>query len=410
VSLVGSRWRGAAPVLALALACTSGCAGGGTGGAASGDPGTLTIRTIAAEGTGLTNYPDVDAGAKAAVQAINAAGGVNGKQIAYSFCNTQGEANQAMACARTAAEDGVDAVVGNVDIYTTQSTPILEKAGIPSIGPVPTAEIDYRSPASYPLHAGNYGAFAAGPAAFQASGKKRMAIVRLDFASTAATADMVERVAQAIGMESAGQIVVPAQGVTDYAPYAQQIKDRGADAALVLLGPQGLQGVYKAAAALGVTAQLAGTVFSFGESEAQAIGPSADGIWVFSPYGSPGDTAQPGIARFNAELDASGVAPNDVALRRSAGLNAWLAVHAAADVARTIQGDITAESMTAALGRVEGVDVEGVLKWDPVTLGTAAEGAFPRFPATSFNVLTFESGRMVPTGMAPVSDPLAPIR
>lgn len=52
------------------------------GGAA---PDPLTIRAIAAAGTGLTNYPDVGAGAKAAVTAINAAGGVNGKPVEYSF-------------------------------------------------------------------------------------------------------------------------------------------------------------------------------------------------------------------------------------------------------------------------------------------------------------------------------------
>jgi ABC-type branched-subunit amino acid transport system substrate-binding protein len=396
---------GAATALVLVASC-----GGGASDAAADGPGTLTIRAIAAEGTGLTNYPDVDAGARAAVQAINAAGGVNRKQVVYSFCNTKGEANQALACARSAAEDKVDAIVGRVDIFTTQSTPILEKAGIPDIGAVPISEIDYRSPASFPLHSGNYGAFAAGPYAFKAAGKQRMAVVRLDFAATAAQADMVERVASSIGMESAGQIIVPAQGVTDYAPYAQQIKDRGADSAMVLLGPQGLQSLYKAADALGVDAQLAGTVFSFGESEARAIGPAADGIWVLSPYSSPSDTAQAGIARFNAELGAAGVATDDLALRRSAGLNAWLAVHAAAQVASGVRGDVTAESMTAALREARGMDVEGIVDWSPADLGTAADGGFTRFPPTPFQVLGFQGGRMVPTTVAAIDDPLGPIR
>lgn len=402
MTLIGTRARLVAPLVGAALLLTA-CAGGGD--TTESDHRTLTIRAIAAEGTGLTNYPDVDAGATAAVQAINAAGGVNGKQIEYSFCNTKGEANGALACARQAADDGVDAIVGRVDIYTTQTTPILEKAGIPDVGAVPIAEIDSQSPVSFPLHAGNYGAYAAGPYAFQAAGKKKMAIVRLDFAATAAQADMIEKVAAAAGMPSAGQIVVPAQGVTDYAPYAQQIKDRGADCAMVLLGPQGLQAVYKAADALGVDAQLAASVFSFGESEAQAIGPASDGIWVISPYGAPSQNAT-----FNADLDSAGVAADDLALRRSAGLNAWLAVHAAADVAGGIQGDITAESMTAALRQAKAVDVEGVLTWDPADLGAASDGAFPRFPPTPFEVLTFSGGRMVPAGGAPKPDPLEAIR
>lgn len=408
MTFTGIHRRLLTPVVGAALILTA-CAGeeGATG---SGEPGTLTLRAIAAEGTGLTNYPDVDAGAKAAVQAINATGGVNGKPIEYSFCNTRGEANGATACARAAVEDGVDAIVGRVDIFTTQSTPVLEKAGIPDVGAVPISEIDYTSPVAFPLHSGNYGAFAGGPYAFKAAGKTKMAVVRLDFAATAAQADMVEDVAAAIGMPSAGQIVVPAQGVTDYAPYAQQIKDRGADSAMVLLGPQGLQSLYKAADALGVDAQLAGSVFSFGESEARAIGPAGDGIWVLSPYGPPGNVDQDAIERFNADLDASGVAPDDLALRRSAGLNAWLAVHAAADVATGIQGDITAESMTAALEQAKSVDVEGVVRWDPADLATNAGGAFPRFPPTPFGVLTFAGGRMVPTGIPALPDPLEVLR
>jgi ABC-type branched-subunit amino acid transport system substrate-binding protein len=392
------------PAVLVLLLVTAGCAGA-SGGSGDAEPGTLSIRAIAAEGTGLTNYPDVDAGAKAAVAAINAAGGVNGKQVQYSFCNTRGEANEAMACARRAAQDGVDAVVGRVDIFTTQSTPILEKAGIPDVGAVPIAEIDYRSPTSFPLHSGNYGAFAGGPYAFKAAAKKRMAVVRLDFAATAVQADMVEKAATAIGMPSAGQIVVPAQGVTDYAPYAQQIKDLGADSAMVLLGPQGLQALYKASAALGANAQLAGSVFSFGESEARAIGPAANGIWVISPYGSPAD-----VPAFNGDLDASGVGADDTALRRSAGLNAWLAVHAAVEVAKGIKGDVTAGSMTAALRGAQPLQVEGFGSWDPAGLGGSVDGAFPRFPATPFEVLTFRDGRMVSAGLAPIPDPLAPLR
>jgi hypothetical protein len=85
-------------------------------------------------------------------------------------------------------------------------------------------------------------------------------------------------------------------------------------------------------------------------------------------------------------------------------------VHAAAKVATGITGDVTAESMTAALRQARGVDVEGVLGWSPADLGTAAEGAFPRFPASPYQVLTFEGGRLVPSTATAIDDPLAPIR
>lgn len=401
-----------AAVLAVAAAAMSGVVLTGCGGGSEAADGgeTIAFRAVAAEGSGLTNYPDVQVGAKAAADAINRDGGVNGRKIELSFCNTRGEANQAMKCAREAAADGVAAIVGRVDIFATQSTPIYEKAGIPDVGGLPAgAEIEYRSPASYPLHSGNYGAFAGAPYAFKAEGRKRMVTVALDFPATLGQAAIVEKAIDQAGMPSAGIIKVPSQGVTDYAPYAEQIKERGADSALILLGPAGLQAMYKAAASIGLDVQFAGTIFSFGESEARAIGKASDGIWMLSPYPSVRNSGSPGVKRFNADLDASGVG-DDPVLRRSAGLNAWAAVHAAADVAGTIDGPVTAESMTAALDETRDLDVEGFFRWSPADLGTTDDGPFPRFPATDFQVLTFESGDLVASDVADVPNPLKGIR
>lgn len=396
-----------AAVLAVGVAC----GGGPTGSSAEQATDTIKFMTVAAVGSGLTNYPDVEAGAKAAVQAINAAGGVNGKQISWSFCNTRGDANQATACARQAQADGVAAVVGQVDIFSTQSMPVLEKAGIPVIGNVPAGgAVDYENPVSYPLHEGNYGAFTAAPFAFKAAGKKKMVIVAADFAATAAQVEIVNKAIAASGMPNGSVILVPVQGVTDYAPYAQQIKDQGADAALIMLGPQGLQAIYKATDALGIDVQLAGTVFSFGEAEAQAIGESSDGVWVLSPIPASGDTTDAAIARYNDELTAAGVDGVDPALRRAAGLNAWLAVYAAAAVTRGIEGEVTAASLAEELATAKDVDVAGVLDWSPATLGTAELGSFPRLPSTSYQVLTFQGGKLVASDEEPINEPLAGVR
>jgi ABC-type branched-subunit amino acid transport system substrate-binding protein len=408
--MTGTRKRAIAAVIAAGMLVLSGCAGSGGGGGGGGDSEKITFRIVAAEGSGLTNYPDAQAGARAAVDAINAAGGVGGKQIELSFCNTRGEANQAVTCAREAVEDGVDAMVGNVDIFSTQSMPVAEAGGVPIIGNIVTNEMDATNPISYPLHGGNYATFVAGPALFQAAGQKRMSIIQLDFASTAAQAELVETAASDVGMDSAGVILVPASGVTDYSPFVQQVKERGADSALVLLGPAGLQGVYKAAGALGVDAQFAGTVFSFGESEAQAVGESGDGIWVISPFASPADLSVPGIAEYNEQLTASGVGEGDIVLRRAAGLNAWLAVYAAAEVAGEIDGEVTSAAMIAAMEKMGPFDVKGLLTWDPSSLGSAELGRFPRLPASEAHVLTFEDGVMVPFDLPPVDDPLASVR
>ncbi|HLU96659.1 MAG TPA: ABC transporter substrate-binding protein, partial [Thermobifida alba] len=306
----------AALVAAGVLASAAGC---GTGTASSDNDGdTIKLGVITAEGSSLTNYPDVTAGASAAIDAINEAGGINGKQIEYFYCNTRGEVNQAMACAREADTEGVDAIVGRVDIFSTQTMPILEAAGIPDIGNVSTgAEIDYQSPYTYPLHAGNYGAYSAMPYAFKEDGAEKMVVATVDLPIGIRQGEVAEEVAESLGLDVAPMIKVPTEGVTDYAPYAQQIKDSGADAAIVALGPAPFQAFMKAADSIGLSARIAGTAFTFGQSEAAPIGDIANGMFVTAPYPSTDDRDVPGIAEYHAQLDAAG-AEDSEAIRRLA--------------------------------------------------------------------------------------------
>jgi ABC-type branched-subunit amino acid transport system substrate-binding protein len=396
---------GAAGLLLAVTACDGSSSGSASGG------GTVKFGVITAVGSSLTNYPDVQVGASAAVDAINKAGGVNGKKVELFFCNTRGEVNQAMACARQADKEGVAAIIGRVDVYSAQTLKLLEAAKIPDIGNVSTgADIDYQSAYTYPLQAGNFGAYTALPSAFKADGAKKMVVASIDLPIGIRQGQFAEQVGQSLGLQIAPMIKVPSQGITDYAPYVQQIKDSNADAAIVELGPAGFQAFVKAAGAVGLRARLSGTAFTFGQSEAQGVGPLADRLLVTAPYPSTDDRQVPGIARYNQELDASG-ASADLSLRRLGGLNAWLSMHAAAEVAKTITGDVTRESMNDALHKARGIDLYGLVTYSPANLGTDLKAdAFARFPKSDYHVLTFKSNAMVDAGQKPIPDPLGPVR
>lgn len=396
---------------AMVAVGVAGCGGADSGSSASksaggGDKSPIKVMTIAAVGSPLTNYPDVQAASKAAADAINKAGGAGGHRIEYSFCNTRGEVNQAMKCARDAVKQKVAAVVGRVDIFATQTSPILEKGKIPDIGLLPTgAPTDATSAISYPLHGGNSATYSAIAYGMKEDGRKRFVTVTIDLPIAYSQIAPARAAAKDAGLQDLGMIKVPAQGVTDYAPFAQQVKEKGADAVLVVLGNAGSQAFVKAAKAVGVDARLGTTIFSFGDSEAQAIGNQADGYFVASPFPSTHDMTNPGIKQFNQELDADGVG-NGAAVRRAAGLNAWLAMHAMADVAKGIKGDVTPESMTAALKQSGPIDLFGVTKWDPSKLGSAEYGKYARFPAAPYNILTFKGGKLTTTDLPSIAEPL----
>lgn len=390
------------------LLAVAGCAAGP---AAGGAEGTVKFGVVTAVGSGGSNYPDIEGGAKAAVEAINKDGGINGKNVEMVFCNTRGEANQAMACAREMDEKGVVATVGRIDIFAPQSFPILEAAGIPDIGTVSTgAEIDFQSPMSFPLHGGNFGAYTSLPHAFKADGDKSMVVASIDLPIGITQGQYAEKVGKGIGLDVKPMIKIPSQGVTDYSPYVQQIADSGADSAIVALGPAPFQAFVKAADGLGLKARIAGTAFTFGQSEAAGVGELANNMLVSAPFPSVDDRGNPGIAEYHRQLDEAGVEDSE-SMRRFAGLNAWLAMHAAAKVARTIEGEITRESMVKALRGTTDLDLFGLITYSPATLDTdLAKNAFARFPKEPYHALTFKSPTMVDAGLGVIEDPLELVR
>ncbi len=83
-----------------------------------------------------------DNGVKLAVEAINAAGGVNGKMLEYDVFDDQANTNQAVICGEKIAADGNYrfVVASNSSGCSQAAYPALEAAGIPLVSGVNTAD------------------------------------------------------------------------------------------------------------------------------------------------------------------------------------------------------------------------------------------------------------------------------
>jgi ABC-type branched-subunit amino acid transport system substrate-binding protein len=116
---------------------------------------------------------------RAYMQAVNASGGINGRQVEYVWCDSKYDASSAHACAQYLIAQNVLAVVGltaplgeNNEIHT------LTAAGIPVIGGLGTPA-EYSDPLSFPVSASffRYGTAIADQA--KALGAKHPAVVVL---------------------------------------------------------------------------------------------------------------------------------------------------------------------------------------------------------------------------------------
>lgn len=123
---------------------------------ASGDADGYTVMAIGpftASAALPTPFPEIEVGAEAAANAINDAGGVNGKPITVVGCDTRAEPNEATKCAQQAVRDGVQAVVAAFD-FKGDYIAVLERAGIPVLAPF-SQSVELTSKVAYPVNGGS---------------------------------------------------------------------------------------------------------------------------------------------------------------------------------------------------------------------------------------------------------------
>lgn len=398
-------WSKRRTALALSVLMVPGVLGacgrddGGSDNASGESDAPIKVMAIAASGSPIQNYPDVEAGGKAAAKAINDAGGIKGRNVEFLFCNDQAEANKSVSCAREAVSEKVAAVVGQVSLFTNQTLPMLEAAGIPSVGLMtPGSQIDVQSPAAYPFSSGAFADYAVLPIGMKERGAKKIATAVADLPPALADVPLIEEGTREADLEYAGTVKIPPKGVADYAPYAQRIKQLGADALVMVTTPAQTQGLIKAVESIGLDVLYGHHTISFGESEAATLDGAAEGMLISGPTPSHRDESIPAVKEFNDQVKAAGY--DEPIMFRTAGMNAWLAVHAVKQIGETIDGDLNAETLTEALKSAPEMDLKGITKWNP-----AAEGpkGYERTPVNQMYFQEIKDGKSVPAeGIEPI--------
>jgi len=131
----------------------SGSTGGGGSGAVSG--GTVTIGGFF-DVTGPVDSSVERDTVRAYMQAVNASGGINGRQVQYVWCDSKYDASSAHSCAQYLISQNVLAVVGlTAPLGENNEIKTLTGAGIPVIGGLGTPA-EYQDPLSFPVSANFY--------------------------------------------------------------------------------------------------------------------------------------------------------------------------------------------------------------------------------------------------------------
>lgn len=400
-------------VAVAAAACSSSGSSTGssaTGGSATGTAtaGGINLLALYTDHTGAANAPEIVAGAEAAAMAINKQGGIAGHKITIIGCNDQFNPQQAGACARTAVSDKVVAVIGDRTTFGDVVDPILQKAGIPSVAPLPE-EDDYTSSISFPLIAGAGGGFVGDVMALAKEGRTKIGIASLGVPQLNEVIQVTKNAIASVKTPS-GQSLSLVDSVswqptaTDYSPIVESLKSHGANGVVLVANPQGGIGVLNAAQQLGITSgqmQFTGGGEAYSNQEVQQL---PDGLILAGNYPPMTAAAQiPALSQFESEMkaaQAAGVANAAPSDYDEPSLNAWLGVYAVDKALSEATGTPTASTLLSALNHLQSTNLMGIVNpWTPNIPGPTS---YPRLVNTQQYLTVVRSGQVYLTQLAPV--------
>ena len=323
----------------------------------------------------------------------NAKGGINGHPINVIGCDDQTDPNVATACAKEAVQDHVVALLGVFTLVSANIWPAINAAGIPEIGLVQYGPGDMISPNAWPLTppAPVFNGSAFGYLA-TVKGCKRIADVQANTGADTTVPLALDKQATAnVGATYEGPFLTPVTtGLADAPAIARSIVSK-ADCGSISAGQNGIV-LMKAILQQDPNFKIAANELAVPGNWPTQLGSQASAVNTIGGL-APDTSTAPGVVSYLKNMKAQ--APNDP-LSDFSKL-AWASFYAFDQVASGISGPITAQSVTAALGKSTAINTQGITAPVDFTKPTPIN-SITRIFTTQIFVMGADNGSVVQSG------------
>jgi ABC-type branched-subunit amino acid transport system substrate-binding protein len=338
----------------------TGSSGGTTEQTSGSEPaGEPIVLGVIGDGQGATppstNLETAVAGADAAAQRINDEGGINGRPIEIVQCDTKADLNSAADCARDLLDQGVIALVGAASQVGSGFLPIVEDAGIPSVGHFPVTEAELVAQLTYPLVSASPGLLIGQGVLAGELEMEHPSLVRLNQDALAQAVELIDMGLAVDGLSIVNEVQVPPQA-PDMSSYVAAATRDGADGVLALMLPQDLVNFVTAMKQAGSDVPVIASSNTVLEAIQQGFGDDIEGVYAVGWMVPPTVSDNEGAAQFVTDMEAY----DPDASRQDVSANAWMSVDLVATVAADLD-TIDPSSLTSALNGVTDFDGEGLI-------------------------------------------------
>ena len=364
---VRAHRRIAAAMLAATTLTLSACASGGSSESGSSEP--IKLGLIASVGTRV-DFGDVVSAAETAANGVNVRGGINGRNVEIVFCNENLDPNQGRTCARDLAGQDILAMAGSaVTTAEADVQTVMASAGIANVGPWAQSGIGASEPNNYLLTGGHEWNNAASVRCAVSEAGPRLALAVQDHPSNVPLQPLYTNGTKELGGELVANVPIP-PNAGDLAPQVTQLIQSNPDAVTVQAAASLSTTVANQLQQLGYDGKWVIPDATFADKDLDALGPALNTAIFTGPFPPLSAAAQfKGLQQFEADVAAARTAGIDnlpsTRHVRAQALNAYLAVIAASEIARSANAT-DAESFKAAIESAKDIDLGGVVPpWTP---------------------------------------------
>ncbi|MFE3858249.1 ABC transporter substrate-binding protein [Streptomyces griseorubiginosus] len=350
------RAAGTTAVLAAVALTANACAGQDSTGAGGSSSGIHIGAWLPLTGATASYGVPEKAGADAYFKMINAQGGINGRKVTWTVKDNAADPQQTVQIARELV--GQDKVVAIVNANGTSQAEaafpfVLNQSKVPVLNEVGGSEAWYKPPRTGLFGTQTlYEDQAAAVAAWAVQdGAKKILVVHSDPAAFVNVAKQVEPVAKKVDPSVEVDRLAVKYQTTDYTPVISKVKAAKAQAVIVILTSPEAAAFLKEAKLQGLSLPTYAYAPVAAESTISLAKDAAEGLKAVQLVKAPSDPApavkefRTAMAKYEPGQDAGFLA-----------LWGWSNAKVFADIAKTIKGPVTSQSLTEAYQKASSVD------------------------------------------------------
>jgi branched-chain amino acid transport system substrate-binding protein len=289
---------------ALTVAACSSSPSTSAAGASSISSSTIVVGGMAPLTSQVLTQPEIEAGIVAAVDALNAQGGIDGHHVKLDYCDTQYTSSGEISCMDQMISNKVSALIAPSIAASATGSPfeLSQAADLASIGGLGEIVPELTSPAVFPLAGGDPGWVYGAMADLVKGGARRIAVLGNAIGSYEAVKSYALAALKQAGLTPVNVSEGDPNSDPTFAAAAAKAVSGNIDGMYLAVSPNNVPIAVRAVRAAGYTGPIASIAAAFTPPIIKALGSQGNGIELSGNVAFPSQTGNPAVTAYLADM------------------------------------------------------------------------------------------------------------